>query len=62
MGHPRSVDGIAICGGVCGVEVEQWWSTMVVRASVAKLEAWCSGGGASLNPGSGSDGLLTRQG
>ena len=29
LGHPRSVDGIAICGGVCGVEVEQWWSTMV---------------------------------
>ena len=40
---------------------QQWW-ILVVRASIAKLEAWCSSGGASLNPGSGSDGLLTRQG
>ena len=38
-----------------GVEVEQWWSTMVDSGGAAvlgKLEAWCGGGGARLKPGS----------
>ena len=41
-----------------GVEVEQWWSTMVdsggVCQGLGKLEAWCSRGGARLKPDSGS--------